>query len=145
MAEVARVLTPGGRAIITSANEAAILPLPVLHRFLDSRGRAEEAPDPPETLRSHAHGANGADGPWRRDGASGLRVRELESLVHDAGLQPEARGACCRIFTELLDHATWLPSGLRRLLAALDHLTPAASGYEVAVAARKPLFPSKEQ
>lgn len=66
-------------------------------------------------------------------------ITGLERLVEAAALIPEARGACCRLFTELMDRFEALPRGPRRLLASLDHLMPASTGHRIAVSALKPV------
>ena len=72
-----------------------------------------------------------------RERASG-GISGLEAMLEEVGLIPETRGACCRLFTELLDRFEELPRGPRRLMASLDHLMPASTGHEIAVSALKP-------
>ncbi len=72
-----------------------------------------------------------------RERASG-GISGLEAMLEGVGLIPETRGACCRLFTELLDRFEELPRGPRRLMASVDHLMPASTGHEIAVSALKP-------
>lgn len=151
--EVARLLAPGGAAIVTTPNGDERLPVARLKRVLGM--------DP----AAYGHIVQG------------FRAEELEARLHAVGLVPEARGAYSRFFTELIELAinfTWVKvlsrrrGGQRaegeiaprsqaqlgsvggafkvyrtvfplvRAVAGLDALVPGAGGYAVGVRARRP-------
>lgn len=151
--EAARVLAPGGRAVVTVPNGNPWLPVAVLKRLV---GMGPE---------QYGHRVQG------------FRERELEEMLAAAGLRPQARDAYARFFTELAELAInfgyvkvlsrkkagpRVPKGtiaptsedqLRavertyriysrvypfiRSFAALDGLVPGRGGYAVAVSAVK--------
>ncbi len=142
--EIARILVPGGQAVVSVPNGNPRLPMKLLRRT--RRGTPGEP----------------------------LVPRTLEASMSLAGLVPTASGGCSRFFTELLesfggptagppakarnghDHtAANEESGsppdarsagreprrrsrLLRAFASLDYLIPGGSGYVIAVGARKP-------
>jgi SAM-dependent methyltransferase len=152
--EIARVLAPGGRAILTTPNGDPRLPLARLKRILGM------------TPRVYGHRVQG------------YTVRELEEMACAAGLVPEGRGAYSRFFTEAIEltinvayvkvlgrsadqgaprEGEIAPSSagdlenvggayrlyrlvypLLRAVSRLDSLIPGRGGYAVAVVARKP-------
>jgi SAM-dependent methyltransferase len=152
--ELARVLVPGGLAIVTTPNGALWLPVALLKRCLGMG----------PTSYGHV--------------VQGYRVRELEAMLREAGLRPVHRGAYARFFTELAELAinfayvkllsrkkagpkvapgTIAPSSeaqlravqrtyriyamiypVTRAFSTLDLLVPGRGGYAVAVAAVKP-------
>lgn len=151
--EIARVLKPGGLAVVTTPNGNTLLPVSLLKRLLGM------GPD------AYGHVVQGYD------------IRELESMLRSVELRPEASGGYARFFTELAELAinfgyvkilsrrkkgpsvgkgTIAPSSeeqlravrktyrmysliypLVRAFSALDTLIPGRGGYAVAVAARK--------
>lgn len=151
--EIARVVGPGGVAVVTTPNGNTRLPVAVLKRLL---GMGPEA---------YGHVVQG------------YRTPELEAMLEEVSLVPESRGAYSRFFTELaelainfayvkllsrrkggpeVDQGTIAPSSedqlkavqktyrmysmiypLVRAFSALDALVPGRGGYAVAVAARK--------
>ena len=133
--EVRRVLTPGGRTAIVAAHPNPRLPFRLLEPLLP--GSATEKSDP--------------------DGPLGLSLSSMVAMVRDHGLIPEARGACSRFFSELVEWAhkrndPAVPGNHResdgepaarvhplgRLVASLDYLIPGSSGYTLAVSSRRP-------
>lgn len=152
--ELARVLAPGGMAVVTTPNGNTHLPVAVLKRWLGM------GPS------SYGHVVQGYDAP------------QLESMLREAGLDPEGRGAYARFFTELAElvinfgyvkilcrkkggpsvrEGTIAPTTeeqlrsirktyrvysliypLVRLFSALDVMVLGTGGYAVAVAVRKP-------
>jgi SAM-dependent methyltransferase len=152
--EIARVLRPGGVAIVTTPNGNTLLPVSVLKRLMGMGPAA------------YGHVVQG------------YNIDELESMLRSVELRPEASGGYARFFTELAELAinfgyvkilsrrkkgppvakgTIAPSSedqlravrktyriysfiypLVRTFSALDALIPGGSGYAVAVAARKP-------
>ncbi len=136
--EVQRVLTPGGRAAILAAHPSPRLPFRLLERLLPGSRNGERDPH----------------------GPVGLSLARMEAMVHDHGLIPEARGACSRFFSELVEWAhdrNGLPTPgdgeesdgetaarihpLGRLVASLDYLIPGSSGYTLAVSCQHPPLP----
>ena len=134
--EVRRVLNPGGRTALLAAHPNPRLPFRLLERLL------------PGTPNGSGEG----------DGPVGLSLAALEAMARDHGLIPEARGACSRFFSELVEwaHSRNGPGTpgddregdvkppparvhpLGRLVAALDYLIPGTSGYTLAVSSRRP-------
>jgi SAM-dependent methyltransferase len=151
--EIARVLRPGGMAVVTTPNGDTRLPVSVLKRLVGM------------TPEHYGHVVQG------------YRADELEAMLHEVGLVPERRGAYSRFFTELAElginfayvkvlsrngtsaapKGTIAPSSsdqlrrveksyrmysriypLMRAFSALDSLVPGEGGYAVAVTARKP-------
>ena len=152
--EIARVLRPGGVAIVTTPNGNTWLPVSVLKRLIGMGPAA------------YGHVVQGYE------------IDELESMLRSVELRPEASGGYARFFTEVaelvinfgyvkilsrrkkgppVDKGTIAPSSedqlravrktyrmysliypLVRTFSALDVLIPGRSGYAVAVAARKP-------
>lgn len=152
--EIARVVAPGGMAIITTPNGDTRLPVAALKRVI---GMGPEA---------YGHVVQG------------YRVRELEGMLRSVGMQPVGNGGYSRFFTELAElvinfayvkvlakkkahppamEGTIAPTSKRELDAVrkeyrmysliypfmylfslLDKLVPGRGGYAVAVAARKP-------
>lgn len=152
--EIARVVAPGGMAIITTPNGDTRLPVAALKRVI---GMGPEA---------YGHVVQG------------YRVRELEGMLRGVGMQPVGNGGYSRFFTELAElvinfayvkvlakkkahppamEGTIAPTSKRELDAVrkeyrmysliypfmylfslLDKLVPGRGGYAVAVAARKP-------
>jgi len=146
--EIARVLEPGGHAVICTPNGNPRLPMKVLQERV---------------------------GLWpelRVERDRRLGPRDLEQGIATAGLIPLASGGCSRFFTELLDTLgemrraragtpgsngrepppprapqnryssgraprEWVRR-TRRIFASLDYVIPGSSGYVIAVAARKP-------
>jgi SAM-dependent methyltransferase len=153
--EIARVLAPGGLAIITTPNGDTRLPVAVVKRHIGMR---------PEVY-GHV--------------VQGYRTSELQSMMQSVGLKPVDSGGYSRFFTEsaellinlayvkLLsrkkDHpevmqGTIAPTSKKELNAVrkeyrmysliypfmylfslLDKLIPGRGGYAVAVSARKPV------
>lgn len=152
--EIARVLAPGGMAIITTPNGDTRLPVAALKRVI---GMGPQA---------YGHVVQG------------YRIRELEQMLRGVGMTPVGRGGYARFFTELAElvinfayvkflakkkahppamQGTIAPTSKRELEAVrkeyriysliypfmytfslLDRLIPGRGGYAVAVAARKP-------
>jgi SAM-dependent methyltransferase len=152
--EIARVLAPGGLAIVTTPNGETRLPVAALKRVIGMG---------PETY-GHV--------------VQGYRVRELEQMLRAVGMQPIGSGGYSRFFTELAElvinfayvkilakkkehppvmEGTIAPTSRKELEAVrkeyrmysliypfmylfslLDKLVPGRGGYAVAVAARKP-------
>ncbi len=152
--EIARVVAPGGMAIITTPNGDTRLPVAALKRLV---GMGPEA---------YGHVVQG------------YRISELEGMLRAAGMQPVASGGYARFFTELAElvinfayvkflakkkahppamEGTIAPTSKRELEAVrkeyrmysliypfmylfslLDKLIPGRVGYAVAVAATKP-------
>jgi len=152
--EIARVVAPGGMAIITTPNGDTRLPVAALKRVI---GMGPE-------VYGHV--------------VQGYRVRELEGMLRSVGMQPMGNGGYSRFFTELAElvinfayvkvlakkkahppamEGTIAPTSKRELEAVrkeyrmysliypfmylfslLDKLIPGHGGYAVAVAARKP-------
>jgi SAM-dependent methyltransferase len=152
--EIARVVAPGGMAIITTPNGDTRLPVAALKRVI---GMGPE-------VYGHV--------------VQGYRVRELEGMLRSVGMQPVGNGGYSRFFTELAElvinfayvkvlakkkahppamEGTIAPTSKRELEALrkeyrmysliypfmylfslLDKLIPGHGGYAVAVAARKP-------
>lgn len=153
--EIARVLSPGGLAIVTTPNGDTRLPVAVLKRLI---GMGPQA---------YGHVVQG------------YRIAELERMLHAVGMKPVGCGGYSRFFTELAEliinfayvkllakkkahppamEGTIAPTSRRELEAVrkeyrmysliypfmytfslLDKLIPGRGGYAVAVAARKPL------
>ncbi|MFQ5889859.1 MAG: class I SAM-dependent methyltransferase [Gemmatimonadota bacterium] len=151
--EIARVVAPGGLAVLTTPNGHRRLPVAILKRSL---GMGPEA---------YGHVVQG------------YTLTELETMVRDVGLVPEQRGVYSRFFTELVElcinmayvkvlsrkkKGPRVPAGtiaprsreqleavrksyraysflypLVRVISSLDSLIPGRGGYAVAVAARK--------
>lgn len=150
--EMARVLSPGGLAVVTTPNGDTRLPVAVLKRWV-GMGPAE-----------YGHVVQG------------YRASQLEAMLREAGLEPTSRGAYSRFFTELAELAinfgyvkvlsrrksTVVPKGtiapsseeqlrkvskvyrlyaliypLVRVFSMLDILIPGRGGYAVAVAGTK--------
>jgi SAM-dependent methyltransferase len=151
--EIARVLAPGGLAIITTPNGNRRLPVAVLKRWIGMDERA------------YGHFVQGYE------------PEQLEQMLKSVGITPSARGAYSRFFTELVElainfaytrvlakrnngraeHGEIAPrteSELAavggsyrfyrtvfpaiRMFSAMDRLIPGNDGYAVAVAGRKP-------
>ncbi len=152
--ELARVLAPGGLAVVTTPNGNTKLPVAMLKRAI-GMGPAE-----------YGHVVQGYD------------VPDLETMLRDVELRPEGWGGYSRFFTELaelainfgyvkilskrkkgprVEEGTIAPSSEEQLRAvqhtyrlysliypfvrafsALDILVPGKGGYAVAVIARKP-------
>ncbi|MDB6044863.1 MAG: class SAM-dependent methyltransferase [Gammaproteobacteria bacterium] len=152
--EIARVLAPGGMAILTTPNGDTRLPVAALKRVIGMG---------PETY-GHV--------------VQGYRIRELEEMLRGVGMQPVGSGGYSRFFTELAElvinfayvkvlakkkehppvmDGTIAPTSKKELDAVrkeyrlysliypfmylfslLDKLVPGRGGYAVAVAARKP-------
>jgi SAM-dependent methyltransferase len=151
--EMARLLAPGGVAIVTTPNGNERLPVARLKRVLGM--------DP----AAYGHIVQG------------FRTEELEARMRAVGLVPERRGAYSRFFTELIELAInfmWVKVLSRRkgatraegeiaprnqaqlgsvggafkayravfplvrTVAALDALVPGQGGYAVGVRARRP-------
>lgn len=152
--EVARVLAPGGLAVITTPNGDEGLPVARLKRWI------------------------GMDPATYGHVVQGFRVAELEARARAVGLEPERRGAYSRFFTELVELvinfgyvklADRLKRGPRpaageiaprdakqlqsvggafrlyralfpvvRAVSALDALVPGRGGYAVGISARRP-------
>ena len=152
--EIARVVAPGGMAIITTPNGDTRLPVAALKRVI---GMGPE-------VYGHV--------------VQGYRVRELEGMLRSVGMQPVGNGGYSRFFTELAElvinfayvkvlakkkahppamEGTIAPTSKRELEAVrkeyrmysliypfmylfslLDKLIPGRGGYAVAGAARKP-------
>jgi SAM-dependent methyltransferase len=151
--EIARVVAPGGMAIITTPNGDTRLPVAALKRLI---GMGPEA---------YGHVVQG------------YRIRELEGMLREARMQPIGAGGYSRFFTELAElvinfayvkvltrkkahppamEGTIAPTSKRELEAVrkeyrmysliypfmylfslLDRLIPGRGGYAVAVSARK--------
>ena len=77
--EIARVVAPGGMAIITTPNGDTRLPVAALKRVIGM------GPD------AYGHVVQG------------YRVRELEAMLRGAGMQPVGHGGYARFFTELAE------------------------------------------
>lgn len=148
--ELARVLAPGGRAVVTTPNGDTKLPVAVLKRWV-GMGPSE-----------YGHVVQGYE------------AGELESMLSDVGLEPESRGAYSKFFTELAElvinfayvkilssddgeegeiaptneeelesvgkayRAYSLVYPFVRAFSMLDALIPGQGGYAVSVTARKP-------
>lgn len=152
--EIARVLAPGGLALVSTPEGNPRLPVAVLKRWVGMR---------PEVY-GHL--------------VQGYGVADLEAMMRSVGLVPESRGAYAKFFTELVElvinfgyvkvlsrrkrgpsvpHGTIAPGSAEQLRAvprvyrlysviypivrvfsALDALVPGTGGYAVAVTARKP-------
>ncbi len=152
--EIARVLAPGGMAILTTPNGDTRLPVAALKRVIGMG---------PQTY-GHV--------------VQGYRIRELEEMLRGVGMQPVGAGGYSRFFTELAElvinfayvkvlakkkehpsviEGTIAPTSKQELEAVrkeyrmysliypfmyvfslLDKLVPGRGGYAVAVAARKP-------
>ncbi len=153
-AEIARVLAPGGLAIVSTPNGDERLPVARLKKLVGMHPR------------DYGHLVQG------------YSEEQLAAMLADAGLEVVGRGAYARFFTELAELAinfayvkvlsrrarhppvrtgTIAPSSegqlravrksyrayaavypLVRAFASLDALVPGSGGYAVAVAARKP-------
>jgi len=151
--EIARILVPGGRALVTTPNGDQSLPLARLKRLLG--------------MSPQVYGHR----------VQGYTTRELGSMLAAVGLEPEGQGAYSRFFTEGIELAINLayvkvlgrsPGGespkegeiapasegelerlggayriyravypLLRAVSHLDRLIPGSGGYAVAVLARK--------
>jgi SAM-dependent methyltransferase len=151
--EIARVVAPGGMAIVTTPNGDTRLPVAALKRVI---GMGPE---------SYGHVVQG------------YRIRELQDMAVKSGLQPQASGGYSRFFTEMAElvinfayvkvlsrkkqhpkvmEGTIAPTSRKELEAVrkeyrmysviypfmyvfslLDRLIPGKGGYAVAVAARK--------
>jgi SAM-dependent methyltransferase len=151
--EIARVVAPGGMAIITTPNGDTRLPVAALKRMI---GMGPQA---------YGHVVQG------------YRIRELQAMASQAGLKPQASGGYSRFFTEMAElvinfayvkvlsrkkkhpkvmEGTIAPTSKKELEAVrkeyrmysliypfmyvfslLDRLIPGKGGYAVAVAARK--------
>lgn len=109
-AEVARLLVPGGVAVMTAPHAR-----PFLGRKL---------------LRKERSRGNGS-------GPTAVRAEHIAIPLLRSGLEPVARGNCARLFTRLVDRTPGMRGGPARLVAALDYLLPASGGAELALAARK--------
>lgn len=149
--ELARVLAPGGRLVVTTPNGDSRLPVAVIKRWV---GMGPE---------EYGHVVQG----YRRE--------ELERMVESVGLAPVAAGAYSRFFTELLElginfayvkllggrdeegddeiapateedleevggayRAYALVYPVIRAVSCLDALLPGDGGYAVSVVAEKP-------
>lgn len=152
--EVARIVAPGGVALVTTPNGDRRLPVAVLKRWVGMSNR------------TYGHVVQG------------YTADELEAMLSDAGLRPVARGAYSKFFTEFVELAinfTYVKvlgrrnGGGRpepgviaprtaddlssvnrtyrlyrrvfpaiRTFSALDAVVPGHGGYAVAVAAVKP-------
>lgn len=152
--EIARLLAPGGTALVSTPAGNSRLPVAALKRWIGMR---------PEV---YGHVVQGFD------------VGELEAMMRSVGLQPDRRGFYAKFFTELAElvinfgyvkvlarrkrgtavpQGTIAPSSAEQLKAVrrvyqvyrliypfvrafsmLDRLIPGKSGYAVAVTARKP-------
>lgn len=149
--EIARVLAPGGKVLLTTPNGNERLPLAVLKRWLG--------------MSPAVYGHQ----------VQGYTAEQLERMARSVGLVPEARGAYSKFFTEGIElvinfgyvkvlgrkkkppEGEIAPStqdGLQQVKGAygfyarlypvlnaiskLDRIIPGRSGYAVAVAARKP-------
>ncbi|MGH9380702.1 MAG: class I SAM-dependent methyltransferase [Thermoanaerobaculia bacterium] len=151
--EIARVLAPGGRAVLTTPNGNPRLPLAVAKRVLGMS---------PEVYGHHVQG---------------YTAEALEAMARAVGLVPEARGAYSRFFTEAIElainfaYVKMLPRAvaekpregeiapstsadlervggayrlyarlfpLLRAISKLDRIVPGRGGYAVAIAARRP-------
>ena len=153
--EIARIVAPGGLAIVTTPNGDTRLPVAALKRMV---GMGPQA---------YGHVVQG------------YRIGELESMLRFAGMEPVGSGGYARFFTELAElvinfayvkvlakkkehppamQGTIAPTSKRELDAVrkeyrmysliypfmytfslLDKLIPGRGGYAVAVSARKPL------
>ena len=151
--EIARVVAPGGMAIVTTPNGDTRLPVAALKRVI---GMGPEA---------YGHVVQG------------YRIRELQDMASRVGLKPQSSGGYSRFFTELAElvinfayvkvlsrkkkhpkvmEGTIAPTSKKELEAVrkeyrlysliypfmyvfslLDRLVPGKGGYAVAVAARK--------
>jgi SAM-dependent methyltransferase len=151
--EIARVVAPGGMAIITTPNGDTRLPVAVLKRMIGMGPAA------------YGHVVQG------------YRIRELQEMASRVGLKPQSCGGYSRFFTEMAElvinfayvkvlsrkkkhpkvmEGTIAPTSRKELEAVrkeyrmysliypfmyvfslLDRLIPGKSGYAVAVAARK--------
>jgi SAM-dependent methyltransferase len=151
--EIARILRPGGLAVVTTPNGETRLPVAVLKRLIGM------------TPEHYGHVVQG------------YRFEQLESMLREQGLEIQERGAYSRFFTEMAELAinfayvkvlsrngksaapkgTIAPNSVEQLrkveksyrmysriypamraFSALDGLVPGAGGYAVAVSARKP-------
>lgn len=151
--EIARVVAPGGMAIITTPNGDTRLPVAALKRVI---GMGPEA---------YGHVVQG------------YRIRELQEMASRVGLKPQSSGGYSRFFTEMAElvinfayvkvlsrkkkhpqvmEGTIAPTSKKELEAVrkeyrmysliypfmylfslMDRLIPGKGGYAVAVAARK--------
>jgi len=151
--EIARVVAPGGLAIVTTPNGDTRLPVAALKRVIGMG---------PETY-GHV--------------VQGYRIRELQDMAASVGLKPQSSGGYSRFFTEMAElvinfayvkvlsrkkehpqvmEGTIAPTSKKELEAVrkeyrmysliypfmyvfslLDRLIPGNGGYAVAVAARK--------
>ena len=152
-AEIARVVAPGGMAIVTTPNGDTRLPVAALKRLIGMG---------PETY-GHV--------------VQGYRIRELQAMAVSMGLKPQSCGGYSRFFTELAElvinfayvkilsrkkqhpqvmEGTIAPTSRKELEAVrkeyrmysliypfmylfslMDRLIPGNGGYAVAVASRK--------
>lgn len=152
-AEIARVVAPGGMAIVTTPNGDTRLPVAALKRVIGMG---------PQTY-GHV--------------VQGYRIRELQDMVATVGLKPQGAGGYSRFFTEFAElvinfayvkvlsrkkahpkvmEGTIAPTSRKELEAVrkeyrmysliypfmylfslLDKLVPGNGGYAVAVSARK--------
>jgi SAM-dependent methyltransferase len=152
--ELARVLAPGGLAVVTTPSGDERLPVARMKRWL------------------------GMDPATYGHMVQGFRVEELEDMVRAVGLVPERRGAYSRFFTEFAElavnfgyvkvlgrlkgrrkpeageiaprsaeqlgsvggafRAYRLAFPLIRAFSSLDALVPGRGGYAVGIAARRP-------
>jgi SAM-dependent methyltransferase len=153
-AEVARVLAPGGMAVVTTPNGNERLPVARLKRWV------------------------GMDPATYGHKVQGFEARELEARMRKVGLVPETRGAYSRFFTEFIELAINFayvkvlgrrkgrnqpPAGeiaprsaeqlgsvggaftfyrrafpLIHAVSSLDALIPGSGGYAVGITARRP-------
>lgn len=153
--EITRILKPGGRALLTTPNGDARLPLALLKRMVGMT---------PEVYGHHIQGYTHG---------------QLEQMARVGGLTPISRGAYSRFFTEGIELAVnfayvkvlrrsrdgvGAPEGeiappdaeaagrvggayrlylklfpLIRAVSSLDRLLPGKGGYAVAIAAKKPV------
>ncbi|MEX2531205.1 MAG: methyltransferase domain-containing protein [Gemmatimonadota bacterium] len=113
-AELARLLVPGGVAVLTAPHARPLL----ARRLLQSAGSGRRA------------SGNGS-------GPTAVRAEHIALPLLQAGLEPVARGNCARLFTRLVDRTPGMSGRPARLVAALDYLLPASGGAELALAARK--------
>jgi len=149
--ELARILAPGGLAVVTTPNGDEGLPVAVLKRWV-GMGPSE-----------YGHVVQGYE------------FEELEQMLSSVGLEPVSRGAYSKFFTELVElvinfgyvkvlsseddseEANIAPTNEEELesvrkayrayslvypfvrtFSMMDHLLPGQGGYAVSVGARKP-------